>query len=187
MALLWWWSYNKITPLSNQKKDEIKKLTFWLIALFAQILSLQNYYIFYRAFRTDSKLRLLTKIVFNVLHLESLCKKIWQKLQIRGSSDLLNSAISNTFFQFLTILCSKNAFNWFWSTKFAYKSKKFSSKISKSTFIGLLNVILIHFFFFYDIEKLVMLWKSRRIFKCQYFYLFAIVRVFQKQTYNSNY
>ena len=61
--------------------------------------------------RTIAKFRLLTKIDFNVMHLINLSKKIWQKLQIRGSRGLQNSAISDTFFQFLTILCSKNASN----------------------------------------------------------------------------
>ena len=46
-----------------------------------------------RAFRTDTKLRLLTKIDFNVMHLVSLCKFFWQKLQIRGSRDLQNSVL----------------------------------------------------------------------------------------------
>ena len=77
-----------------------------------------------RGIRTIAKFRLLTKIDFNVMHLINLSKKIWQKLQIRGSRGLQNSAISDTFFQFLTILCSKNASNWFWSTKFAYRRKK---------------------------------------------------------------
>ena len=77
-----------------------------------------------RGIRTIAKFRLLTKIDFNVMHLINLSKKIWQKLQIRGSLGLQNSAISDTFFQFLTILCSKNASNWFWSTKFAYRRKK---------------------------------------------------------------
>ena len=64
-----------------------------------------------RGIRTIAKFRLLTKIDFNVMHLINLSKKIWQKLQIRGSRGLQNSAISDTFFQFLTILCSKNAAN----------------------------------------------------------------------------
>ena len=76
-----------------------------------------------RGIRTITKLRLLTKIDFNIMHLVSLCKKIWQKLQIRGSRDLQFLAISDIFFQILRILCSKNAFNWFWSTKFAYRRK----------------------------------------------------------------
>ena len=64
-----------------------------------------------RGIRTIAKFRLLTKIDFNVMHLINLSKKIWQKLQIRGSRGLQNSAISDTFFQFLTILCSENASN----------------------------------------------------------------------------
>ena len=58
------------------------------------------------------------------MHLVSLCNFFWQKLQIRGSQDLQFLAISDIFFQILRILCSKNAFNWFWSTKFAYRGKK---------------------------------------------------------------
>ena len=64
-----------------------------------------------RGIRTIAKFRLLTKIDFNVMHLINLSKKIWQKLQIRGSHGLQNSAISDTYFQFLTILCRKNASN----------------------------------------------------------------------------
>ena len=50
-------------------------------------------YLNIRAFRTDARLWLLTKIDFNVMHLVSLCKKIWRKLQIRGSRDLQNSLL----------------------------------------------------------------------------------------------
>ena len=64
-----------------------------------------------RGIRTITKLRLLTKIDFNIMHLVSLCKEIWQKLQIRGSRDLQFLAISDIFFQILRISGSKNAFN----------------------------------------------------------------------------
>ena len=46
-----------------------------------------------RVIRTYTKFRLLTKIGLNVMHLVNLCKKIDQKLQIRGSSNLLNSVL----------------------------------------------------------------------------------------------
>ena len=71
----------------------------------------QPKWIFIRGIRTITKLRLLTKIDFNLMHLVSLCKFFWQKLQIRGSRDLQFLAISDIFFQILRILCSKNAFN----------------------------------------------------------------------------
>ena len=64
-----------------------------------------------RGIQTIAKFRLLTKIDFNVMHLINLSKFFLQKLQIRDSRGLQNSAISDTFFQFLTILCSKNASN----------------------------------------------------------------------------
>ena len=51
------------------------------------------YTISIRGIRTITKFRLLTKIDFNVMHLVILCKIFWQKLQIRGSSDLLNSLL----------------------------------------------------------------------------------------------
>ena len=51
-----------------------------------------------RGIRTIAKFRLLTKIDFNEMHLIDLCKIFWQNLQIRGSSDLLKSAISHTIF-----------------------------------------------------------------------------------------
>ena len=56
--------------------------------------------LFLRGIRTIPKFRLLTKIDFNVMHLINLSKKIWQKLQIRGSRGLQNSAISDTLFNF---------------------------------------------------------------------------------------
>ena len=50
-------------------------------------------YLNFRGIRTIAKFRLLTKIDFNVMHLVFLCKFFWQKLQIRGSSRLLNSLL----------------------------------------------------------------------------------------------
>ena len=49
------------------------------------------------------------KIDFNIKHLINLNKKFDKKFQITSR----NSAISDTFFKFLTILCRKNASNWF--------------------------------------------------------------------------
>ena len=47
-----------------------------------------------RPFRTDAKIRLLTKIDFNIMHLVfKSMQTVWQKLQIRGTRDLQNSVL----------------------------------------------------------------------------------------------
>ena len=44
--------------------------------------------LYIRGIRTNAKMRLLTKIDLNEMHLVNLCKKICQKLEILGSGDL---------------------------------------------------------------------------------------------------
>ena len=51
-------------------------------------------YICIRGIQTDAKLRSLTRIDLNVMHLVNLCKNFCQKMQIRGSGDLQNLVYS---------------------------------------------------------------------------------------------
>ena len=90
-CVLWIWRILKYLTFRNPTQQYLLcLLDYSRLNYFKQITLL---WLFSRGICTIAKFRLLTKIDFNVMHLIDLCKFFWQKLQIRGSSDLLNSQL----------------------------------------------------------------------------------------------
>ena len=89
-----------VVGIAKENKNEYNKIDTSMVSLLMRFLhslyytgNSYNFRLNIRGICNIAKFRSLTKIDFNVMHFVILCNFFWQKLQIRGSSDLLNSLL----------------------------------------------------------------------------------------------